>query len=203
MTSIAIKQLIDKSHAYTGETKKRIMYKKFNSCHLSTEQKVKCAARYLLEHNECPTVKRISKITGIGCWKLRNNLPLYDIIVQQKVLFKKKRDADIRSAIITLRARKIPISITAISTYLGRSFWYIKKNHISILFIHALPNRKFHISPTRFFAKPGIISEVSVANFSIILTFLSKCSFLSLFCDEGESLARVMNINLIRARRAS
>jgi len=98
---------------------------------MSTEEKVKCAAEYLIENNEYASVKRISKITGIGWWKLTYNLSLYNIIVQREELFKKKRDTDIQNAIVSLRSRKIPISITTVSTYLGRSFWYIKKSHFN------------------------------------------------------------------------
>jgi hypothetical protein len=42
------------------------MDKSFNSRYLASEQIVKCAAEYLLENNELPTIKSISKMAGIG-----------------------------------------------------------------------------------------------------------------------------------------
>ena len=78
-------------------------------------------------------------MTGIGWWKLRYNSRLYNIIIQYKELFKKKNDTEIRDAIMALRSRKIPISITTVSIYLGRSFWYIKKSYFDtfhVLLIH-------------------------------------------------------------------
>ena len=141
MNSVAIKQLIGTSHthSYADKPTQKIMHKSFNSGYLPTEQKVKCAVKDLLENNECPTVKRISKMTGIGWWKLRYNSRLYNIIIQYKELFKKKNDTEIRDAIMALRSRKIPISITTVSIYLGRSFWYIKKSYFDtfhVLLIH-------------------------------------------------------------------
>jgi hypothetical protein len=72
---------------------------------------VESAAKYLRENDEHPSIKTISKMTGIGWWKIRHNIPLYMTVLQEEKLLKEKRDADIRNAMRSLRSRKIPISI--------------------------------------------------------------------------------------------
>jgi hypothetical protein len=152
-TPAAIKRLIENGDTYShaARFKQRIIHECFNSCHLSSEQKVKCAAKYLLENNEPPSIKTISKMTGISGGSLGITYD-YMILSYNRKSCSKRREMQIS---------KMPLSyyVPVKCQFQRLQFRHIlvgpfgiSKNHILILFIHIWPNRKFHISLASFFA---------------------------------------------------
>jgi len=122
---------IVKEKQYKLSSRSKIQVPRIDSIEASScEEKVKYAIECLVRANRRPYIKTVSRLSGISYKRLKKRKVLCALIQAEKNKFCMKQEQDITDAITVLHSRGIPITITTVATYLGKSYWYIKKSHM-------------------------------------------------------------------------
>jgi hypothetical protein len=96
---------------------------------LSLRKRVKSAVEYLLHQNATVSLRKVCRIARLSFQSLKS-VELREIVEEGKKEFRRKREREIRNAVVTLSTRDIRVTKASVSTYLGRSHRYLRGSRI-------------------------------------------------------------------------